>query len=274
MTKIQVTPVEHPSEFDAVVTNMAGIELVRHRASSAMSVADMKAEVEKLRGLPAQSQRLVAGGTVLSDAEILQDYCDSDAKLALMLVVLPEELTRWLRHLGKTPRYSIADVFRDMETDIQECFECALCAVQKDGEALKFASPMLQNDRRVVLAAVSENGASLQFASEVLQSDRAVVSAALQNCGMALQYAPKRFRQDRSLVDLAVRQDLAAVNFVEDDLRSDMRFRLFYFWLWLYSKRLWIYTRDGERKLALLYMICFVMVLGAFTTGIGLVLVA
>mmetsp|Transcript_89374 Transcript_89374/g.157726 ORF Transcript_89374/g.157726 Transcript_89374/m.157726 type:complete len:276 (-) Transcript_89374:48-875(-) len=231
----QVTPVCFPSEFDAVVTNLAGTELCRHKVCAATQVVDLKAELEEKCGLSLTSQRLVACTTVLANEELLGDVCSGESILDLNLVMLPEEVTLCLKRLESTPKFRIANVFRDLDVSIRDCFECTLCAVKRDGRVLEFASKEMQADRRIVLTAVSENGRCFQFASESLKSDREVAMAALRSSGLALQHAPRQFRQERSMVYLALRQNLAAVEFVEETLQRKISFRLFYLYLWLSS---------------------------------------
>ena len=99
------------------------------------------------------------------------------------------------------------------------------------GQALKFASEALRNDKEVVLAAVKQNGYALHFASEKLKNnkdfvldcikqhphfsytigrltstiskqlsnDKDVIMAAVNNYGLALEYASERLKDDKKL---------------------------------------------------------------------------
>ena len=56
--------------------------------------------------------------------------------------------------------------------------EVVLAAVQQDGDALKFPSPVLREDREVVLAAVQQSCRAIRFASVALWRDPGAWAAA------------------------------------------------------------------------------------------------
>eukprot|EP00928_Gymnodinium_smaydae_P073593 TRINITY_DN56781_c0_g1_i1.p1 TRINITY_DN56781_c0_g1~~TRINITY_DN56781_c0_g1_i1.p1 ORF type:complete len:321 (-),score=28.16 TRINITY_DN56781_c0_g1_i1:117-1079(-) len=245
MSTSVTTPVGTVGEIDTVVTDLSGAELFSNRIPASMRVADIKLKLRNTCGIPTATQRILVGDTVLADAELISGYRCGDSVLALHLIILSEEITHWLQHLESTPRGIMALVFRSLETSVRDCFECALCAVRKDGAVLEFLSSALQCDKRIVLAAVSQKGASIQFASHALRCDREVVISALKTCGMALKYAPENLRQERDIVDVAINQDVAAIEYVDEALRRDVSFRLFYAWIWLGSD-------DGVAKMSML----------------------
>ena len=70
-----------------------------------------------------------------------------------------------------------------------------LKVVSMKGVALKYASPFLRGNRRVVTAAVSSMGGALVYASEELQNDRTIVTIATAQLGTALHMAAPALRQ-------------------------------------------------------------------------------
>ena len=77
--------------------------------------------------------------------------------------------------------------------------EAVRAAVQRDGEALEFASEIVRGKREIVLAAVTQNVWALRFASEELRADRDILLAAVVQDGRALQYASK-LSSDREII--------------------------------------------------------------------------
>ena len=47
-----------------------------------------------------------------------------------------------------------------------------MAAIQQDGEALKYASNILEDDKDVVLAAIKQNPKAIRFASYDLRNDK------------------------------------------------------------------------------------------------------
>nr|NGX45573.1 hypothetical protein [Chlamydiota bacterium] len=82
----------------------------------------------------------------------------------------------------------------------------AMAAVQKDGRALKFASPELKGNREIVLAAVTQYGSALVYASQEFEADREIVLAAVTQHGLVLSIASPEFKADREIVLAAVTQ--------------------------------------------------------------------
>lgn len=68
--------------------------------------------------------------------------------------------------------------------------------------SLKYADPMLQNDKRTVIHAVQHSGSSLKFAPN-FQSAKDVVLAAVGNDGNAIEFADPKFLNDRDVAIIA-----------------------------------------------------------------------
>lgn len=103
-------------------------------------------------------------------------------------------------------------------------FSVVLAAVQRDGLELRFASPKLKANKRIVHDAVTlvkQNGLSLTLTVHKLQQDREVVQSALQQNGNALKFAPKELLSDKDTVRTAVSQNGGALQYASPELRSD-----------------------------------------------------
>ena len=58
--------------------------------------------------------------------------------------------------------------------------QLVLKAVEQNGNALKYVSSFLQNDKEIVLKSVKQNGESLEYASDTLQKDEEAILAAIE----------------------------------------------------------------------------------------------
>lgn len=102
--------------------------------------------------------------------------------------------------------------------------QAMLRTVRKNGRAIRFASPELRSDRRLVLEAVRQTGHALEYASLDLRHDRDVVMAAVRTSGLALQFAGEPLRKDREVVLEAVRESGWALQFAALELQEDKQF--------------------------------------------------
>ena len=100
--------------------------------------------------------------------------------------------------------------------------ERVLEAVQKDGNALEYASEELQNDREIVLAAVKQDARALAYASTEFQGDSEIVLAAVKQDGSALAHASCELKCDRAFMLEVVKQDWRLFESVSDDLKYDV----------------------------------------------------
>ena len=74
--------------------------------------------------------------------------------------------------------------------------------MSQNGNALRFASEELRNDRDVVKAAVSNKDQSLLYASEDLKSDKEIVMIAMNKNVSSLYYASEKLQNDKDLLVL------------------------------------------------------------------------
>ncbi len=94
--------------------------------------------------------------------------------------------------------------------------EIMLAAVEKNGDALQYASEALQLDRDVVLVAVRKTGQALYFADEKLKRDFFIVQAAVCQDGLALQYAHLDMKKSPEIILEAVTQNPLASQWAKD----------------------------------------------------------
>ena len=87
--------------------------------------------------------------------------------------------------------------------------------------ALQFASPVLRDDRAIVMVAVKSRGCVLEFASPRLQGDKGIVLAAVSNRGSALKYATERMRGDPEIVLTAMKNDTYAFGYALNPAKVD-----------------------------------------------------
>jgi uncharacterized membrane protein affecting hemolysin expression len=103
-----------------------------------------------------------------------------------------------------------------------------LAALAQDGEAIRFASPQLQNNLAVVMAAVQQSGWALEFVLEEWHHHPQVVHAAVSQEGGALACAAEQFHSDRAIVLAAVSaphedpwREATALYFASPELQAD-----------------------------------------------------
>jgi hypothetical protein len=75
-----------------------------------------------------------------------------------------------------------------------------LMTLDKDGLALRHATPDMIADREIVMAAVSQTGSALQYAAEALKADREIVSAACRSYSPALEFADPALACDKDFI--------------------------------------------------------------------------
>jgi len=121
------------------------------------------------------------------------------------------------RVLGKSPT-SVSEDRNVMSTAI---------ALSR-GEAFRFASGALTNDKSLILEAVEQNGAALQYAAKSLRADEAFVTEAAMVNGGAMQGAADSLRSDPDFVLKVTNAGLAgsAVNGASKELTSNPDFIL------------------------------------------------
>mmetsp|Transcript_12387 Transcript_12387/g.23771 ORF Transcript_12387/g.23771 Transcript_12387/m.23771 type:complete len:449 (+) Transcript_12387:180-1526(+) len=87
-----------------------------------------------------------------------------------------------------------ADKLSAIKAVQEDCHALALKAVQKDGNALYYASKTLREDFEIVIAAVQQNGHALKYAAERLKANTEIVVAATKSSenGEALFHAASK----------------------------------------------------------------------------------
>ena len=103
--------------------------------------------------------------------------------------------------------------------------EIVLAAVSNYGNALKYASKELQNDKEVVLTAVKNaewddchNDTAFMYASDELKHDREVVETAVKCCPSSFEFIPESFKEDPELKALGENKSSLPDDVPEDDL--------------------------------------------------------
>ena len=115
---------------------------------------------------------------------------------------------------GEAVRYASDELRNDKEV--------AMLAVCKDGCALEYVSTQLRSDKEVVAAAVTKEGAlAFRYASDELRDDKEVGLIAVTKDGRALQYASTHLRSDKEVVAAAITDRGEAVRYASDELRDD-----------------------------------------------------
>ena len=100
--------------------------------------------------------------------------------------------------------------------------EVCLTAVKQCGEALRFASPRLQDSIELCMVAVRQSGAALQYCSPRLRATRAVVLEAVKQNGLALQYASEELRAEHDVALAAVKRNRQALWHCPPEMRDDL----------------------------------------------------
>lgn len=88
-------------------------------------------------------------------------------------------------------------------------------------DVLRFASPALKNNYKIVSIAVKRWGCALQYASERLRNNKRIVMFAVREHGVALEYASDRLRNDKEVVMIAISEHDQAIYYASENLRGD-----------------------------------------------------
>jgi len=105
--------------------------------------------------------------------------------------------------------------------ELQNDEEVVLAATRKDPTIILQVMPELQNDRNVVIKAVQQDWRLLESLKPELRAVRAVILAAVRQTGWALQYVPRERLADREIVLEALRNHGDALRFAAPELCSD-----------------------------------------------------
>lgn len=95
--------------------------------------------------------------------------------------------------------------------------------VQREGLALRFASPEVRADARIVRLAIDQNGMALEHAAPALQADPGIVLKAVGKAGMALRHAAPPLRASHRIVERAVETDPMALQFAHLTFRANRK---------------------------------------------------
>src|SRR3989338_4349086 len=77
--------------------------------------------------------------------------------------------------------------------------EMVIAALQRDGQALKYASQELKSNKKFVLKVVSKYGSALEFVDEKLKADIDVVTTAILSHPSAILFADPIFKENKEL---------------------------------------------------------------------------
>jgi hypothetical protein len=103
--------------------------------------------------------------------------------------------------------------------------ELVMTGVAQAGEALRFATPDIQDDEGIVRMALSSDPSALRFASdrivEIVLRDHEVILEAVANFGLALEWADDHHRADKTVVLSAVQQNGLALAYAHPSLQAD-----------------------------------------------------
>jgi len=94
-------------------------------------------------------------------------------------------------------------------------------AVAKDGLALQYADPSLQNDQTIVITATRQNSSAFQFASEELRRNDNLQASLIFENSMKLQDANSSVRARASAVTSAVQHDWHAIRYAAKKCRDN-----------------------------------------------------
>jgi len=203
-------------------------------------VADLKAELGEVTGLPSRELRLIGGLVELKDDAELLDALAGAAPPPAPLRRPPEQ-AYWLeevrsdgRKLKDAPPHIKADqevvlaavkgnwsAFRSASEELRADPEVVLSAIQENGNVFRYASPALQADLPFILAAIRRNACSFNCASEALRGDRQLVLAAVKENADVLRFVSAGFRGDRDLIVAAVERCGGALQHAMGGLRAD-----------------------------------------------------
>ncbi len=77
----------------------------------------------------------------------------------------------------------------------------AAVAVTECGDALRFASDRLKDNKEVALAAINQNGSAFEIISDKLKNDKEVALAAIKNYIKAFYFASDELKEDQEVLD-------------------------------------------------------------------------
>gem|GEM_PF-4036706 len=97
----------------------------------------------------------------------------------------------------------------------------ALAAVKQNGQALKYASEALRNNREAVLSAFKVNEGALVYASLALKNDRDFVFEAVKQSGHALQYASDELKNNKEFVLAVINENASSLFYASKTLKND-----------------------------------------------------
>lgn len=112
-------------------------------------------------------------------------------------------------------------ILKYLSPELQMDRKVVLASVKKDGRALQHACESFRNDKEIVLTALRYYGNALQYASEALQDDKEVVLVAVREEGWALQFASERLQNDKEVVLAAIKKYAEALEFAGKELQDD-----------------------------------------------------
>jgi hypothetical protein len=90
---------------------------------------------------------------------------------------------------------------------LQNNYNIVMTVVKNDNSsfcALQYASIELQNNKEIVLEAVKQRGRSLKYASNELKNNKEIVMAAIKNNCHSLKFASTELRYDIELIAILV----------------------------------------------------------------------
>lgn len=124
----------------------------------------------------------------------------------------------------KKHKLSLEDIFKDMD-DETACNEIFFRnAVKLDGNALKFASVKIIDNKEIVMSAVKESCFSLLYASDRLKYDEDIVlQSTRQRSNLYDNHLvfPEKLLQNRDFVFKLIRTNSYNIKFIPNDLRDD-----------------------------------------------------
>lgn len=88
-------------------------------------------------------------------------------------------------------------------------------AVQQDASALRFAGPLVKENRTLIMGAVNRSARALRYASKVLRADSEIVVAAIQRHWSAILFASEELLQEPVVVLALVQQWMSILEAVK-----------------------------------------------------------
>lgn len=100
-------------------------------------------------------------------------------------------------------------------------WDLVYAAIQQHPEAIRWASPRLQNNAVAARAALLEDGETLEYFGPNIQADPSLVMLAVQQNGLALRWAAPPLQDDKDIVLAAVRKNGEALSHASNAMRRD-----------------------------------------------------